>query len=588
MMNNAEDEHRSLQVFLSYSHRDDTLGLLTTLVQTAIDQYNADAAESNSLTFDLFIDNTGISSGDHWDQVIDQELDVTDIFLPCITLSYCLSENCAKEFTYFQQVRHQDEGAHCCIPLFLQDIPQEFASLATFNGEVFTEAKAINGVEVSALLNQRAIGRDELEKLIVSKLVYALDQAVQNLSAQKVAPSDGDSGDERSPEQWKEDMFIERRGDMLVEQKGDVAIDLTTSVGMKSSVANVHSIVTMNKPAPCVIFNAVIDDSSGVEERGFALIRDVTERGEAGCVANAGEYGKVCTAFKDHVYMVKAFVRNNIAANRGLTMRNVRITTAWNAKATAGLKSQVRAQSDNFDKNGKGEEGLSGGVWDEACLMAEDGYQLQTSFVPGSARYFSNAGPEEGIELSNDITGASGTPLHYEQMNDEIPKSTEYSGYVSFLVRVVDIAPAFSCVAWVRHAGEKKWHHVVNAQPGDRLQLRLDYHNTGTIVQKDVIAREYLPKELVYQRQTTRQCTCNHLDGYLINDDRWIEKGLNLGSYLPDGNTTLLFDVVVVDGIEGDDKGNHNIDTVGLLITAGRTKMASRMISVSCKPKPEA
>ena len=98
------------------------MGLLSSLIRRAIDLSNAD--ESNP-RLSLFVDGSNILPGSQWRKAIDDALESTNIFLPCITSNYCLSSECAHEFNHFERVLDTDSRGRACVPLFWQDIPDE-------------------------------------------------------------------------------------------------------------------------------------------------------------------------------------------------------------------------------------------------------------------------------------------------------------------------------------------------------------------------------------------------------------------------------------------------------------------------------
>ena len=176
-----------LTIFFSYSHRDETMGLLSSLIRRAIDLSNAD--ESNP-RLSLFVDGSNILPGSQWRKAIDDALESTNIFLPCITSNYCLSSECAHEFNQFERVLDTDSRGRACVPLFWQDIPNEVADARGFHAEILSAARAKNGIELSGVTTLRTESRDLVEQLIVTELSRALCRAAKHARESLARPAE--------------------------------------------------------------------------------------------------------------------------------------------------------------------------------------------------------------------------------------------------------------------------------------------------------------------------------------------------------------------------------------------------------------
>ena len=66
---------------------------------------------------DLFIDKDGISWGDRWREVINDNLDSAAFFIPVMTARYFAKEECRREFYFFVQLARQRGIKELVLPL---------------------------------------------------------------------------------------------------------------------------------------------------------------------------------------------------------------------------------------------------------------------------------------------------------------------------------------------------------------------------------------------------------------------------------------------------------------------------------------
>lgn len=180
----------AVYVFLSYSHRDDQRNVLTSFLQRA---FEACRRTYPDCRVEPFIDQSGILAGDEWRKVITDSLEKTMLFLPCITPNYCLSEECAFEFDYFERLMQREPGARRCIPLFWEEIDERFTQISSFNVDLLRKVRAINGVDAFALLNMRTSHREKLEQLIIDDLSDNLYSAWKAVHAIPFGAGDKDA-----------------------------------------------------------------------------------------------------------------------------------------------------------------------------------------------------------------------------------------------------------------------------------------------------------------------------------------------------------------------------------------------------------
>ena len=500
-----------VRVFLSYSHRDEIGGQLSSFVRKAIEACNA-AREGRKLQ--LFVDESDILPGEQWRRKIDNTLMDIDIFLPCITPNYCLSKECAYEFTGFETVRQKAVDGRCCVPLFWSDVPAEYLEIGSFHADVLEKARAINGVEASSLVTRRTTPWQVIEKILVADLASALGKAADQVVGVKEGPA-----------------------------KSAQAFVCAGSTN--------RSACTMKRPTTCVALNAIKDNPSWGDERNFVLIKDVTGKENNLETASAGDFSDIAEAIDGHTYMIKVFINNAAADNLKLVARNVRVMASLPTATvlpSEGAMIQGIISADNLGETVAGGDGEPGAIWDGAYLKRTSGPSFKVGYELGSCRYYNNKSIKRGSRcffLGDSLFTAAGASVGYEAMDGNIQCGFEYSGYVTFLVKVSDCVSQFDFFTTLRHKGDFAWKQTIDARRGDVLELKLEYINTGKSKENDVLVKVKLPDGLMYQPETTRLYNGNYPNGKLMREDDWIDCGLNLGNFMPDSNAILVFEVVL-------------------------------------------
>lgn len=109
-----------------------------------------------------------------------------------------------------------------------------------------------------------------------------------------------------------------------------------------------------------------------------------------------------------------------------------------------------------------------------------------------------------------------------------------------------DFVPSFNMSQQVRIVGSKDWATAVDAKVGDEIEFWIQYRNTSSENQEDVMIRDVLPISLRYVAGTTKLWN-DHLDGAVNNEDTIATTGINIGHYGPNANAHIRFQVEVVE-----------------------------------------
>lgn len=378
---------------------------------------------------------------------------------------------------------------------------------------------------------------------------------------------------------------------------------------------------TMKNPSDHVTFNSITDDQAWGDERTFTLIKDVTneigqDNSYNGAVASAGDFKEVADAANGHTYMVKMFVHNNAAANLNLVAKNTRVMAYMPTAAGDSAQIQGMIAADNCGANTKGATGSPCTFWDEAYIKgAGDTQSFQVAPVPNSMRYFNNikGADTDGFTLDqSNLLNTTGVKVGYNQMDGNVQGCFDYSGYVTFLVKVVAQQSDFTLTKQLRINGGQ-WAHTGVAKPGDTIEYALTYQNIGQNNQANVILRDTLAKNITILNQQKKDDNTFDFDGntagnalglsYIngstyvaagaespINqkDDSWTAKGLNIGTYAPNGGAIVTYKTTV----PSEDQlqcGQNIFENTVIATTEAGSKLATTQVSVNrdCSTTPD-
>lgn len=364
---------------------------------------------------------------------------------------------------------------------------------------------------------------------------------------------------------------------------------------------------TMKKPASYVTFNSITDDPSWGDERNFVDIKDVTGQENNGTTASAKGFGDTAKATENHTYMVRMFVHNNAAANLGLKATNTHVMTYIPSAGDTTINIQGTLAADNCGASKSNSSGSACAFWDDAYLLSDDGKtEYQASYVSGSARYYNNVKDfkSEGFTLSNNIIKQNGAQVGYESMNGEILGCFQYSGYVTFEVKVTKLASSFSVTKKAHIVGNNNWSSTVNAKPGDTIEYQIEYDNVAGNTQSDVIVKDTMAKNtaslisngstsgstatenaastvgLDYVKGSASLKNGNFPNGKTVDNDEWVSKGLNIGSYAVGANAKVTYQAKVPDESKLQ-CGENTFENVAIVETADGSKIATNQVKVN-------
>jgi len=332
---------------------------------------------------------------------------------------------------------------------------------------------------------------------------------------------------------------------------------------------------TMQAPAPYVTFNSITDNPIVGDERNFVRIKDAGTDNSAyseNINLQAGKEYDVFVYYHNNASTTLNDEAHNYAGIAKDAFMRVQMPTSVNAGEKARVTGFVGASNSN-----------PGQVWDEAYATASSAFNLK--YVAGSAKVYSN-GAVNGQTMPDSLA-TTGAKLGYEALDGKLPGCNQFAGYVVFKFRADQ--PNFELEKQVGKAGENKYSEEITALPGEEVEYKIKYKNTGTSQQDNVMIKDALPKGLSYVNGSTyisNSKTNNKWD--LVKEETITGKGLNIGSYAPGGAAYLKFKAKVTDNTKLEKCGVNKLVNTATAETdnGNKSDTATVVVSKTCDEKP--
>lgn len=330
---------------------------------------------------------------------------------------------------------------------------------------------------------------------------------------------------------------------------------------------------TWAEPADYVTFNSITDNPFIGDESNFVRVKEYTEGG-----ANGGWVDNV-TVEPGKEYEVFIYFHNNASATlnndkgEGLAL-NTRVATSFPTKLTAGDSGVIRGSvsASNADP-------LK--VWDTAFFKADQTIYL--SYIPNTAVLHSsdNCKSTDGTILSadaffvsdedvlkqSDTVGAMIACYNADNLWGTIPGCNEYAGYVTYRVRADQ--PAFWTEKTVSESGKNNFVESIEANPGEVLDFKIYYKNTGTTNQIDVVAHDTVQGGMNYVSGSVKVTTpagtvtlTSEQEEKLFNGSD--TNGLIIGDFQPGEEATITYQarVAAIDQLDCGENVLYNDATI--------------------------
>lgn len=290
-----------------------------------------------------------------------------------------------------------------------------------------------------------------------------------------------------------------------------------------------RDLYSWSSPADHVVFNSLTDNPTLGDERNFVRVRKAGTNDTLVDVLEV-EPGDVVEVFVYYhnnasaTYNDAAHNHSGFAFQTRLAMEGPEVVEAGKA---AEIKGTISANNMQIYKDGKLLDTQA--VWDVAYLKSSDEI-VYLRYVDGSAKLH-NDGTADGEYLSDSALWSSeGVYLSY--LKDEkywgvIPGCNEFAGYVTFNIQVDQ--PGFEVEAKVKKTTDTDYQDEVTVAPGDVVDLRLCYTNTGTTIQNDVMLKDELSDKLTPVSGSVTMVTTT--GGTTKVQDGIFSVGLQVGSF---------------------------------------------------------
>lgn len=287
---------------------------------------------------------------------------------------------------------------------------------------------------------------------------------------------------------------------------------------------------TIEKPADKVTFNSITNNPNYGDERNFTLARRTDE--------GADKWRDDLEVSSDGEYVVRMYVHNNAAANLKLVAKNVRAAVSIPSQTANKITVQGQISSDNASPKQ---------IWDQVVFKSAS-KKFNIAYIAGTARYYTNANPNTGFAIPDSLSSNAGAQLGYDKMNGEIPGCFQYSGILTFRLKVTtQKTSSFNVSKQVRKLGETDWKKTMAAKPGDTIEYMLSYDNNGEVEHTDVNVRDILPSGITYVKNSTFLKNGSYPNGNNVANNDIAVRGVSIGGYKPGANAFIKITAKVAD-----------------------------------------
>lgn len=287
---------------------------------------------------------------------------------------------------------------------------------------------------------------------------------------------------------------------------------------------------TWNAPATYTTFNSMTDNPSLGYETNFVRIR------EAG---TENVYADDVTLEVGKEYEVFMYYHNNGAANyqAAVMAYNTRIKANFPTKLEKNQAGEVKGTI--YWTNSAATETKN--VWDTAYMHANTTVYL--SYVPNSAVLHNGSTGQyktDGALLDSESLFGDGAKVAYDSRYwGIIPGCNEYAGYVTYRIKVDQ--PGWYTSKTVSAEDADDYNETMTAAPGDVLDFKISYKNTGTTWQTAVTVHDQMPEGLEYVQGSTFAVTPAVPSGVKVADKLFEDSGLNIGDFNAGQEATITY-----------------------------------------------
>jgi uncharacterized repeat protein (TIGR01451 family)/LPXTG-motif cell wall-anchored protein len=330
---------------------------------------------------------------------------------------------------------------------------------------------------------------------------------------------------------------------------------------------------TYQNPAPHVTFNSMTGTPNYGDERNFVRIKEAT--------ASNNSYVDEINFQPGKEYTVMVYYHNNAASNlndAAHDYKGIALNTKMRVQMPSTVKAGEKARITGFVSADNAQPGT---VWDEAYGSTTSNIALR--YVPNSAKIYSN-GAVDGRSMPESLY-TTGAPLGYDDLNGKVPGCNQYAGWVKFNIKVDQ--PNFEVVKQVAKKGTTNWQDSIVAAPGEEVDYRIHYKNTGTTDQNDVVIKDVLPTGVSYVAGSTAVSNAaSNFQWKATTNNEVTKGGLNIGNYAAGGGAYVKFTAKLPTNASLKQCGNNTLVNKGTAETTNGNKSdtANVIVKKDCTP----
>lgn len=321
--------------------------------------------------------------------------------------------------------------------------------------------------------------------------------------------------------------------------------------------------------AETATINSMTNNPATGDERNFVRIRKADSE---------DKFGDNVVAEIGAEYEVQVFVDNNadssLDSGSGETYaQNIRLIMQ-RIPENINKGENVQIKGTITTTNATPEE-----VWDTAYIQANESISLR--YIRNSCR-LRTGGELNGKLISDEaLFGVGeyykGTKLGYDRWG-LLPGGGQYGCSITFRLKVDKTKFDMDCT--VSKEGANDYHNSIDAVPGEVLDMKIHFKNTGTTLLKDVVTYDNLGDGLTFVPGTTRIYNDTNPDG-TIEKDNLFSNGFNIGDYKGGMEALICYKVRVVDDQDlfpcGETVVVQNDSAIGVRVVSIRDKIQIRV-----------
>jgi|GEM_PF-3198159 len=287
---------------------------------------------------------------------------------------------------------------------------------------------------------------------------------------------------------------------------------------------------TVLNPPSFIALNSISDNPDYGDERHFIRVKDVSE-GNKECADSV-------VLYPGHEYEFSVYYNNNMSSPFAMD----EIGFAEGVRLGLFIPRLVEENSEGLATAYiSGENAEHQEVWSSIVLVNDTSGGILLRYVPDSAIIHSSGKVNKSLLDEDALFAREGVMLGYDELNGIIPSgglNDEASGgYVTF--RLVADYPDFEVRTYLRNTEEDQWSESIEARAGDTFWCLIEYKNTGTIQQDNVVLIDYLPAGIQYVEKSSHLRNTFYPNQVLVEDGVAGNSGVNVGSYT--SNASMLF-----------------------------------------------